>query len=71
MESTWSAGRDIKGMHTIALSEFGDLMESMGTMYCKEEHQKTLKELNKLGDKIHEYNFVAWYVGWLFWGQPV
>jgi hypothetical protein len=55
------------GMCTIALSEFGDLMEPTGTRYCKEEHCKALKKLNKLGDKIHESDFVAQYIKWL-WG---
>jgi hypothetical protein len=59
-------------MRTIVLSEFGDLMEQMGMTYCKEEHRKTLKKLNKRGDKIHESNFVAWYVGAVaVWGQQV
>jgi hypothetical protein len=48
------------GMSMIAISDFSKLIESMGMTYCKKEHRKTLKRLQKPGDKIHEKNFIAW-----------
>jgi hypothetical protein len=38
----------------------------MGTTYCEEEHYRTLKKLRKPGDTIHEPDFLAWYINWLF-----
>jgi hypothetical protein len=54
------------GVLNIAVSEFGKMIESTGTTYCEEEHYRTLKELRKPGDKIHEPDFLAWYINWLF-----
>jgi cyclophilin family peptidyl-prolyl cis-trans isomerase/Ca2+-binding EF-hand superfamily protein len=63
------SARTEDGVRTIPLKEFGNLMESMGTTYCEEEHRKTLKKLKKPGDTIHESDFIAWYIGWLFGGD--
>ena len=54
------------GVSTIIVSTFGKMIESMGTTYCEEEHYSTLKKLRKPGDKIHELDFLAWYINWLF-----
>jgi hypothetical protein len=54
------------GVSTIIVSTFGKMIESMGTTYCEEEHYRTLKKLRKPGDKIHELDFLAWYINWLF-----
>jgi len=53
------------GSDTMPSSKFGDLLESMGTTYCEEEHRRTLKRLGKDG-MISRNVFVDWYIEWLF-----
>ena len=53
----------------IDVLDFPKLMESFGTVYCEEEHRRTVKNLKKADDKIHQADFVAWYLGWLFGGD--
>ena len=53
------------------VSDFGKLMESMGTTYCEEEHRRTIKKISALDDAsgekvIAKKAFVTWYVDWLF-----
>jgi Ca2+-binding EF-hand superfamily protein/uncharacterized membrane protein YgcG len=54
---------------TIHVDGFGELIESLGTTYCEEEHVRTLKNLKQPGDLIRQSDFVAWYIGWLFGGD--
>ena len=59
------------GSSTIPASDFGKLIESMGTTYCEEEHRRTIKKISTVdessGDKvISKKSFVSWYVDWLF-----
>jgi len=60
---TLSGGND-----TIPESDFQRLIESLNTVYCEEEHRKTLKIIAR-GGEIHELDFLSWYVGWLFGGD--
>ncbi|KAL3936415.1 MAG: hypothetical protein SGBAC_008257, partial [Bacillariaceae sp.] len=56
------------GTDTIPETDFQRLIESLNTVYCEEEHRKTLKVIAR-GGKIHELDFLSWYVGWLFGGD--
>ncbi|GFH51820.1 hypothetical protein CTEN210_08296 [Chaetoceros tenuissimus] len=47
-------------------SEFGDLMEAMGTTYCEEEHRRTLRKISDDDGNITQEAFVSWYMDWLF-----
>eukprot|EP00804_Cyclotella_cryptica_P018822 CCRYP_018694-RB/>CCRYP_018694-RB protein AED:0.13 eAED:0.13 QI:0/0.4/0.5/1/0.6/0.5/6/398/2810 len=56
---------------SILASDFGKLIESLGTTYCEEEHLRTIKKISTLdsssGDRIiTKKAFVDWYVEWLF-----
>ncbi|CAJ1954588.1 unnamed protein product [Cylindrotheca closterium] len=63
------AFQDLSGRDsTIPASDFQKLVESMNTVYCEEEHRKTLKKITKDG-KIKESDFLSWYVDWLFGGD--
>ncbi|KAL7539617.1 hypothetical protein ACHAXR_009457, partial [Thalassiosira sp. AJA248-18] len=60
-----------EGSTKIPASEFGKLLESMGTTYCEEEHVRTIKKISSSdessGDKvIMRKAFVDWYIDWLF-----
>jgi cyclophilin family peptidyl-prolyl cis-trans isomerase len=54
---------------TIGVDDFPKLIESLGTVYCEDEHRRTLEELKTAGDRIHRKDFVAWYIDWLFLGE--
>ena len=54
-----------KGSDVIVSSAFGDLLESMGTTYCPESHEKIQKRLEKSG-VISLNDFVDWYLSWIF-----
>eukprot|EP00980_Cylindrotheca_fusiformis_P014481 scaffold3875_cov123-Cylindrotheca_fusiformis.AAC.1 len=41
----------------------------MNTVYCEEEHKKTVRKLGKPGGVIQKSDFLAWYVDWLFRGD--
>jgi Ca2+-binding EF-hand superfamily protein len=53
----------------ITVGRFKELMESLGSTYCEEEHVKTIKTLEKPGGRIHESDFLEWYTAWLFGGD--
>ena len=60
---------DDKGPY-IAASDFPQLIESMNTTYCEEEHAKTVQRLKQAdNDRIYLNDFLDWYVGWLFGGD--
>ena len=46
-------------------SDFPKLIESLGTVYCAEEHHRTLKKI-VVDNKITRDVFLSWYIGWLF-----
>ena len=50
---------------SISKTEFGPLMEAMGTAYCEEAHRRTIKNLEVDG-KISKKAFREWYMDWLF-----
>ena len=58
------------GSPTILASDFGKLIESMGSTYCEEEHRRTIKKIStedESGNRIvSKESFVAWYIEWLF-----
>ena len=54
------------GEPAIPKDDFAKLMEKMGTVYCEEEHRKTIKKLSKDDGMIYKDDFVAWYLDWLF-----
>eukprot|EP00979_Chaetoceros_neogracilis_P017675 scaffold10262_cov131-Chaetoceros_neogracile.AAC.2 len=47
-------------------TEFGKLMEAMGTTYCEEEHRRTIKKISDDSGSISQEAFVSWYTDWLF-----
>jgi Ca2+-binding protein (EF-Hand superfamily) len=47
-------------------SEFGKLMEKMGTTYCEEEHVQTVRKISDSNGNISKESFVNWYMDWLF-----
>jgi Ca2+-binding EF-hand superfamily protein len=57
-----------EGVDTLAVSAFGDLIESMGTTYCEEEHRRTIKKISEDGT-ISRGAFIIWYLDWLFGGD--
>ena len=64
---TAAAGEDVD---VLAVSAFSDLIESMGTTYCEEEHRRTIKKISSEdGATISRDAFVAWYLDWLFGGD--
>ena len=50
---------------SIPSTDFGKLMEAMGTAYCAAAHQKTIKKLEEEG-YISIESFRKWYMSWLF-----
>ena len=58
-----------EGVDVIDSAAFGDLIESMGTTYCEEEHRRTIKKISGADGKITREAFVAWYLDWLFGGD--
>ena len=60
---------NVGGSDVIDATQFGDLIESMDTTYCEEEHRKNIKKLKKPTGKIHLEDFVGWYIEWLFGGD--
>ncbi|KAG7353438.1 zinc finger domain containing protein [Nitzschia inconspicua] len=61
--------KTVNGKSCIDSDQFEKLIESLGTTYCKEEHEKTLVVLEKDGNRIYEDDFIEWYIGWLFGGD--
>ncbi|KAL7553465.1 hypothetical protein ACHAWF_016746 [Thalassiosira exigua] len=60
-----------EGSKKIKASDFGDLLGSMGTTYCEEEHRRTIKKISSVDESSREKIitrkvFVDWYVAWLF-----
>eukprot|EP00557_Chaetoceros_sp_GSL56_P002755 CAMPEP_0176500942 /NCGR_PEP_ID=MMETSP0200_2-20121128/13868_1 /TAXON_ID=947934 /ORGANISM="Chaetoceros sp., Strain GSL56" /LENGTH=1028 /DNA_ID=CAMNT_0017899739 /DNA_START=107 /DNA_END=3189 /DNA_ORIENTATION=- len=47
-------------------SDFGKLMEQMGTTYCEEEHRRTVRKISDSDGNISKEPFVNWYMDWLF-----
>ena len=45
---------------------FPKLIEKFGTVYCDEEHKKTIKKLVKSDGMIYEEDFIVWYLKWLY-----
>eukprot|EP00594_Rhizosolenia_setigera_P002710 CAMPEP_0178954674 /NCGR_PEP_ID=MMETSP0789-20121207/9135_1 /TAXON_ID=3005 /ORGANISM="Rhizosolenia setigera, Strain CCMP 1694" /LENGTH=532 /DNA_ID=CAMNT_0020636129 /DNA_START=207 /DNA_END=1801 /DNA_ORIENTATION=+ len=66
-EKARSAFKEISedGGVSIEPSQFGDLIHSMGTTYCEEEHRRTIRKLT-VNDKIFIDPFIDWYIEWLF-----
>ena len=58
-----------EGVDVIDSAAFGDLIESMGTTYCEEEHRRTIKKISGADGKISRDAFIAWYLDWLFGGD--
>ena len=58
-----------EGVDTLAVSAFGDLIESMGTTYCEEEHRRTIKMISGEDGAISRGAFITWYLDWLFGGD--
>ena len=58
-----------EGVDVIDSAAFGDLIESMGTTYCEEEHRRTIKKISGADGKITREAFIAWYLDWLFGGD--
>ena len=50
----------------ILVNQFGDLLESLGSTYCEEEHKKTIAKLRRITDRIYLKDFLIWYIDWLF-----
>ena len=50
---------------SIPSTDFGKLMEAMGTAYCAAAHQKTIKKLSE-GGYVSIDSFHKWYMNWLF-----
>jgi Ca2+-binding EF-hand superfamily protein len=63
------ASQDEVGGYWISTTDFPALIESMGSTYCEEVHQKTLKRLAKPDGKINLDEFVRWYADWVFSGD--
>ena len=56
---------------SILASDFDKLIESLGTVYCEEEHRHTIKKISTVyalsGNKIiSKKAFIDWYLDWLF-----
>lgn len=49
----------------LSVGDFGKLIEAMGTTYCEEEHQRTVRKISDKGI-ISKTSFVNWYMEWLF-----
>ena len=54
------------GKPAIKTEQFQDLIEKFGTVYCEEEHSKTIEKLVKSDGMIYEDDFITWYMKWLF-----
>ena len=50
------------GKSYVVSDQFSKLIESLGSVYCEEEHKKTLEG----NDRIYESDFLASYIDWLF-----
>ena len=50
----------------ILVNQFSDLLESLGSTYCEEEHKKTIAKLRRVTDRIYLKDFLIWYIDWLF-----
>lgn len=64
-EAFLALARNDNGFYFLEVSEFENLLESMGTTYCDESHSKFVKALTKQG-RIGLEDFVQWYVQWVF-----
>jgi len=60
------------GALSIPASDFGKVLEFMGTTYCEEAHRGTINKISTVsryesGDRIiSKESFVDWYVVWIF-----
>jgi Ca2+-binding EF-hand superfamily protein len=54
------------GTLAIKKERFPELIEKLGTVYCEEEHSKTIKKLVRSNGMIYEDDFIAWYMKWLY-----
>ena len=59
---------DKKGPY-ILKDQFQQLLESFGTVYCEEEHTRSLRKLVQPNGRIYQAAFVDWYVEYLFGGD--
>ena len=50
----------------LSSSNFGKLMEAMGTTYCEEEHKRTIEQISDTNGKIPKHAFIKWYIDWVF-----
>jgi Ca2+-binding EF-hand superfamily protein len=57
---------DASGEGSIDASNFGEVLDAMGTTYCDEDYGKFRDKLAQGGGKIKRGAFVAWYVAWIF-----
>ena len=58
-----------QGSAKILASDLNKLIEELGSVYCEEEHRRTIKKISSLesGEKvITKEAFVDWYIEWLF-----
>ena len=58
-----------QGSAKIPASDLNKLIEELGSVYCEEEHRRTIKKISSLesGEKvITKEAFVDWYIEWLF-----
>ncbi len=53
----------------VTRTNFKDLMEAMGTTYCKVEHRRTIKKISDVNGNIQQDAIVDWYVDWIFGGD--
>ena len=61
-----SNGKVVDGSPAIPKSEFGELLETLGSTYCEEAHRSTLKRLTSSDGMIKQSDFLSWYIDWLF-----
>jgi Ca2+-binding EF-hand superfamily protein len=50
----------------LSSSNFGKLMEAMGTTYCEEEHKRTIEQISDTNGTIPKHAFIKWYIDWIF-----
>ena len=54
------------GVRVINVSDMEKLITNLGSTYGEDEFKKVVKKLVKPGNKIHEADFIAWFLSWLF-----